>query len=151
MKLNVDRYFLLIIIAFLLAGCSPSDDDGTSVIFSMYAEGAMSAGIFEVKTDSTFRYWKGSLFKNEEINGTWTISNDTFDLFVSDHNERKIGRLYIQKRYYNGLPHYKPQFKCLDNNSILFDLTYSNARLMLRCHVPPQNIDFGIRRSKPKK
>jgi hypothetical protein len=72
-------------------------------------------------------------------------------LFVSDNKEKKGGRLYLQKRYRNGIPYYAPHFNCLDTSLILTDLTISDFRLALIQHNPPRNIDFGVSRSKLKK
>jgi hypothetical protein len=146
LSLKISLSLILFFLSFI--SCTPWDDDDTPLIFSSYNEGAFSIGIFEVKIDSTFRFWRNLHSREDEINGTWELNNDTFDLFVSDN---KVGRLYFQKRYRNGIPYYAPHFNCLDTSLILTDLTISNFRLALMQHNPPRNIDFGVSRSKPKK
>jgi hypothetical protein len=148
-SLKIILSLVLVFLSFI--SCTPSDDDDTPLIFSSYNEGAFSIGIFEVKIDSTFRFWRNLHSREDEINGTWELNNDTFDLFVSDNKEKKGGRLYLQKRYRNGIPYYAPHFNCLDTSLILMDLTISNFRLALIQHNPPRNIDFDVSRSKPKK
>ncbi len=84
--------------------CTPSDDDKTPVIFSSFNEGTMSARIFELKVDSTFRFWRDVGFKEDEVNGTWRLVNDTFNLYTRQIEMQKVGRLYVQKKFWMGYP-----------------------------------------------
>lgn len=134
----------------LLWACSPEDDDKTKVIFSSFNKGSFSVRIFELKVDSTFRYYRNVHGNTTDVNGYWTMEKDTFNLYHKN-TPKTLGALYHKKEYKNGIPTYGPYFQCVDTSSALFDLTYPNARGALQQYNPPRNLDFGVNRSKPEK
>ena len=74
---------ILLILYFmpLLWACSPEDDDKTKVIFSSFNKGSFSVRIFELKVDSTFRYYRNVHGNTTDVNGYWTMEKDTFNLY----------------------------------------------------------------------
>ena len=132
---------------FLIAGCKqPQDDDLTPVIISSYNEGNFSIRIFELKTDSTFRYWR-NLGKIYNTHGYWVRKADTFFLYNNDLDSVFYGKIFLFQEGNNT----KPYFELSKTNYSLQDMTIHNSRISLRYINPPKNLDFQVPRKKANK
>jgi hypothetical protein len=123
-------YLLILFITSCLGNVK--DDDETPLIFSGFADNTFSIRIFELKTDSKFKYWRNVHFNKFIVEGFWLSRNDTFYL-INKVNEN-YGKIYFENK--------QPKFEINPNDSTLIDL--ANPGINLTYHNPPININFGV-------
>lgn len=116
------KYEILITLILIFMTCNNKKvriKKKVKTIISTYREGTFSIRTFELKTDSTFRFYRDVHWNEFWVEGVWEKKKDTYKLFKKD-KKTGLGSFYFKNN--------KLLFSLSSQDSSLVDLTNRNLR-----------------------